>query len=72
VSSLIGVVEVKNFGHKYYVFHDVFKHASRKAFVPGFFMPSYGMTWKLEPDRLSLSAAKFRMICGISVREIVP
>src|ERR1700731_1162458 len=38
------------FGHIYYVFHKVFKQASRKAFMPDFFMPSCGKTWKPEPD----------------------
>ena len=40
--------------------------------MPDFFMPSCGMTWKPEQDAALVSAAKFRMICGISVREIVP
>jgi hypothetical protein len=40
--------------------------------MPDVFMPSCGTTWEPEQDTALGSAAKFRMICGTSVREIVP
>jgi hypothetical protein len=63
---------VEIFGHIWYDFQKVFKQSSRRAFMPDVFMPSCGTTWEPEQDTALGSAAKFRMICGTSVREIVP